>query len=336
MLALVTGAGGFLGTALVRRLREAGWEVRGFSRRRYSHLDALGVEQVQGDLADAAAVAEVCRGVEVVFHVGAKAGVWGPREAFYRANVLGTRNVVEACRRHGVVRLVYTSSPSVVFAGGDLEGVDESLPYPSRYRAPYPATKAEAERFVLAASDRNLATVSLRPHLLWGPGDTQLIPGILARAATGRLRRIGREDKLVDFTYVDNAAEAHFRAAQVLDPGGAAAGRAYFISQAEPMPLWEFIQRVLECAGAPPLQPGVVPTWLGLAVGSVMEWAWRYLPLSGEPPLTRFVVEELTTAHWFDISAARRDLGYEPRVSMEEGFRRLAAWFGELRRERVG
>ncbi|GAB4249838.1 MAG: NAD-dependent epimerase/dehydratase family protein [Acidobacteriota bacterium] len=334
MLALVTGAGGFLGTAVVRRLREAGWDVRGFSRRRYSHLDDLGVEQVRGDLADAEAVAKACRGVDIVFHVGAKAGVWGPREEFYRANVLGTRNVLDACRRHGVGRLVYTSSPSVVFGGTDLEGVDESVPYPRRYRAHYPATKAEAELLVRAAADGDLATVSLRPHLLWGPGDTQLIPGILARAATGRLRRIGRENKLVDFTYIDNAAEAHVRAAEALKPGGPISGGVYFIAQGEPMPLWNFVERVLECAGAPPLRPGVVPTWLGLALGSLMEWAWRYLPLRREPPLTRFVVEELTTAHWFDISAARRDLGYEPRVSMEEGFRRLADWFREVRRDR--
>lgn len=324
MKVLVTGAGGFLGKAIAHRLIELGDSVRSFSRGFYPVLDELGIEQCRGDLADAQAVHEACRGVDLVFHVAAKAGIWGRHRDFYEANVVGTRNVLEACRLAGIARLVYTSSPSVVFDGTDMEGVDESVPYPAHYRASYPETKAMAEQFVLEANGADLATVSLRPHLIWGPGDTNLIPGILARGRKGALRRIGHSEKRVDFTYIDNAAQAHLCAADRLAPGAPAAGRAYFISQAEPVPLWDFINRVLDCAGLPPVE-GSVPRSIAYASGAFLEIVYRLLPVSGEPRLTRFLVEELSTAHWFDITAAQRDLGYDPVVDMEEGFRRLRA-----------
>ncbi|MEJ2077962.1 MAG: NAD-dependent epimerase/dehydratase family protein [Acidobacteriota bacterium] len=324
MRILVTGAGGFLGRAIACRLVERGDSVRSFSRGSHPELKQLGIEQQQGDLADAQAVLEACRGVDLVFHVGAKAGIWGRRRDFYRTNVLGTRNVLEACRTLRIERLVYTSSPSVVFDGKDMEGVDESVPYPARFRAAYPETKAAAERLVLSANSSALATVSLRPHLIWGPGDTNLIPGILARGRKGGLRQIGTAKKLVDFTYIDNAAEAHLCAADHLSPGRPAAGKAYFISQAEPMPTWEFVNRILASAGLPPVEKSV-PRSVAYAGGALLEVLYRLLPVSGEPRLTRFLAEELSTAHWFDISAARRDLAYQPVVSMEEGFRRLQA-----------
>ena len=209
MNALVTGGGGFLGGAIVRRLVARGDHVRSLSRRRYPELDALDVEQIQGDVADLNSTQSAVQGSDVVFHVAAKAGVWGPYADYHRANVVGTQNVVAACRKHGVRRLVYTSSPSVVFDGRDLEGVDESMPYPKQYDAAYPQTKAEAERFVLAANGADLATVALRPHLIWGPGDNHLIPRILERGRAGRLRRVGRANKLIDSIYIDNAADAH-------------------------------------------------------------------------------------------------------------------------------
>lgn len=324
MRVLVTGAGGFLGGAVTRRLLERGDSVRSFCRSHYVDLDNLGVEQRQGNLADREAVFEACRDVELVFHVAAKAGIWGSRRDFHRTNVIGTRNVIEACRRLGIDRLIYTSSPSVVFNGKDMEGVDESTPYPEHYKAAYPETKAIAERLVLAANDPSLATVSLRPHLIWGPGDTNLVPGILRRGRQGGLRRIGHEEKLADFTYIDNAAEAHVCAADCLTPEGPAAGKAYFISQAEPTPIWDFINRVLACADLPPVQERV-PRPVAYAGGALLETVYRLLPLSGEPRLTRFLVEELSTSHWFDITAARRDLSFQPVVSMEEGFRRLRA-----------
>ena len=322
MKALVTGGGGFLGLAIVRRLVRQGTTVCSFSRRRHDELEALDVEQRLGDLADEAAVRAAVAGCDVVFHVAAKPGIWGPFKDYHRTNFIGTKNVIAACREQGVSRLVYTSSPSVVFDGRDMEGVDESVPYPSRFAAHYPRTKAAAEQLVRAANDERLGTVSLRPHLIWGPGDNHLLPRLIARARAGQLRRIGDSKQLVDTTYIDNAAEAHLLAAEKLKPGAAVAGRVYFISQGEPVNLWEMIDRLLEAAGAPTVQR-TIPRGVALALAWGFENIHILLRRSGEPRLTRFVVQELCTAHWFDISAARRDLGYRPTVSISEGLHRL-------------
>jgi nucleoside-diphosphate-sugar epimerase len=326
MNALVTGGGGFLGGAIVRRLRARGDAVRSLSRGRYPDLDALGVAQFQGDVADAAAVAGAAAGCDIVFHVAAKAGAHGRYTEYYRANVTGTENVLAACRRHGVRRLVYTSSPSVVFNGRDMEGVDESVPYPPHYDAHYPRTKALAEQLVLWANGPDLATVSLRPHLIWGPGDNHLVPRIIARARAGRLRRIGTASKLIDSTYIDNAADAHLLAGDRLAPGSPVVGKGYFLSQGEPVPLWGLVNRILAAAGLPPVTRSV-PYAAAYAAACALEAAYAVLRLRGEPPMTRFLARELSTAHWFDLSAARRDLGYEPGVSLDEGLRRLAKSF---------
>jgi len=325
MKALVTGGGGFLGGVIVRMLRERGDEVRSFSRSTYPALDALGVEQVRGDLGDQAAVSSAARGCDICFHVAAKAGIWGAYADFHQANVLGTANVLDACRVNGIGRLVYTSSPSVVFDGSDVEGGDESIPYPSTYEAHYPATKALAEQLVLAANSADLATTALRPHLIWGPGDNHLVPRIVAKARAGRLRRIGSRPNLVDTVYVDNAARAHLQAADRLAPGCPAAGRVYFISNGQPLPLWEMVNRILAAADLPPVTRSI-PPGLAYTIGCICETLWGILRLAGEPPMTRFVAHELATAHWFDISAARRDLGYVPQVSIEEGLLQLRHW----------
>jgi nucleoside-diphosphate-sugar epimerase len=325
MNALVTGGGGFLGAAIVRRLRQRGDRVHSFSRRRYAELDALGVTQHQGDIANAIAVSRAATGCDIVFHVAAKAGVGGRYRDYHRANVLGSANVLTACRHHGIARLVYTSSPSVVFAGSDMAGVNESVPYPSHYDSAYPQTKAIAERMILCANGVALATVSLRPHLIWGPGDNHLIPRILARARAGRLRRIGTESKLIDSVYIDNAADAHLLAADRLTPGSPIAGKAYFITQGEPLPLWDLVNRILHTAGLGPVTRSIPPR-LAYAMGWVLETIYAVFRPQEEPPMTRFVARELTTAHWFDISAARRDLGYAPKISLEEGLHRLAIW----------
>jgi nucleoside-diphosphate-sugar epimerase len=326
MRALITGGGGFLGSAIVRKLRARGDEVRSFTRGDYPELAALGVEQRQGDLADAEAVAAAAAGCDVIFHVAAKAGIWGPFEAYHQVNVVGTENVVAACRRHAVRRLVYTSSPSVVYHGKDQEGVDESVPYPKHFEAAYPHTKALAEQLVLKANGSELATVSLRPHLIWGPGDPHLLPRLLARARAGKLRQIGHQDKLVDSIYVDNAADAHLLAADRLAPGAAIAGKAYFLSQGEPVPLWDLINRMLAAGGAPPVTRRV-PFAAAYAAGWLLETVYGLLGRQEEPPMTRFVARQLATAHWFDVSAARRDLAYQPAVSLEEGLRRLETAF---------
>lgn len=326
MNALVTGGGGFLGGALVRQLCQRGDRVHSFSRRFYPALAQLGVTQHQGDIADAVAVARAAAGCDIIFHVAAKAGVSGRYRAYHRANVLGTANVLAACRHHGITRLVYTSSPSVVFDGRDMAGVDESVPYPRHYEAAYPRTKAIAERMILRANGAALATVALRPHLIWGPGDTQLIPRILARARAGRLRRIGSESKLIDSVYIDNAAAAHRLAGDRLFPGSPITGKCYFIAQGEPVPLWDLVNRILDAASLAPVERSI-PTGPAYAAGWLLEALYALRGIDREPPLTRFMVRELTTAHWFDLAAARRDLGYEPHVSLEEGLRNLRQFF---------
>jgi nucleoside-diphosphate-sugar epimerase len=315
MKALVTGGGGFLGQAIVKMLIERGDSVRSFSRSAHPELTDLGVEH-------AAAVSEACKGCDIVFHVAAKAGVWGPYDDFYRANVLGTANVIAACREQSIGRLVYTSSPSVVFDGSDMEGVDESVPYPEHFEAFYPQTKAEAEKLVLAANDASLATVALRPHLIWGPGDNHLVPRILERGRKGALRKIGSKECLVDTIYVDNAARAHLQAADRLAVGSPVAGKAYFLSQGEPLPVWEVVNRILAAGNLPPVRRTISPR-LAYAAGALLETIYRLFSLPGEPRMTRFLARELSTAHWFDLSAARRDFGYDPQVSFDEGMDRL-------------
>jgi nucleoside-diphosphate-sugar epimerase len=293
---------------------------------------------VRGDLADPVAVRRAARGCDVVFHVAAKAGVWGPREEYERTNVEGTRHVVEACVAEGVPRLVYTSSPSVAHAGGDLEGVDASHPWPDEraYKADYPRTKARGEKLVRAANGRSLAattaaqpaarlaTVALRPHLVWGPGDNHLVPRLVARARAGRLRLVGDGRAKVDSTYIDNAVEAHLAAAAALTPDGPLGGNAYFVSNGEPLPVMELVNRILEAAGAPPVTR-TVPFPLAYAVGAASEAIYRALGRAEEPLMTRFLAEQLATAHWFDLGPCARDFGWAPRVSIAEGLARLRA-----------
>jgi 2-alkyl-3-oxoalkanoate reductase len=320
---LVTGGGGFLGSAIVRMLRAEGQTVRSLTRHAYPDLDALGVAQFLGDVADPEVVSRAVAGCLTVFHVAAKAGLWGPYSQYHHCNVVGTQKVIAACREHGVRRLLYTSSPSVVFTGHDLEGVDESVPYAKHYDAAYPATKAIAEKLVLANNDSTLATVSLRPHLIWGPGDHNILPRIYARARARRLFRIGPRNPLIDMTYIDNAALAHLLAADRLEPGSPISGRAYFIAQGQPVPLWDMVNRFLEIAHLPPVKQSI-PLPLAVILGGFLETVYTLFRLPGEPRMTRFLARELSTAHWYNLDAARRDLGYSPRVDIEEGMRRLA------------
>ncbi|MDQ5987856.1 MAG: 2-alkyl-3-oxoalkanoate reductase [Syntrophus sp. SKADARSKE-3] len=322
---LVTGGGGFLGRALVKRLLAEGCAVRSFSRGNYPELRAMGVTVLRGDLADQEAVRRACDGCAVVFHNAAQAGIWGDYDAFYRPNVTGTENILNACRAGGVGRLVYTSSASVVFGDADIAGGNESIPYPENPRSPYTATKAMAERLVLAADSPSLRTLSLRPHLIWGPEDTQIIPRILARARTGRVRRVGDGTNIVDTTYIDNCVDAHLLAARALADRPEAAGRPFFISNGEPVNLWQLINTIVKLTDIAPITRSI-PRGAAMLLGTLVEGVYRGFQLTGEPPMTRFLVEEVSTSHWFDISAARQILDYVPAVSMEEGLRRLGIW----------
>jgi nucleoside-diphosphate-sugar epimerase len=331
MQALVTGGGGFLGKAIVQRLRNREWNVRSLSRSNYPELESLGVECVRGDVADENAVAAAAKGCDIVFHVAAKAGVWGRYRDYFQANVQGTMSVLSACRRHGISKLVFTSSPSVVFDGRDEANLTESAPYPNSYLAYYPQTKAMAEQAVLRANGEPLSnasvlsTVALRPHLIWGPGDNHLVPRLIDRARSGKLRRVGSGTNLVDTVFIDNAADAHLLAADRLCADSPVAGKAYFISNGEPVPLWELINRMLACANLPPVSRSISARAAYLA-GAVMETAYTLTGRMDEPPMTRFVARQLATAHWFDITAARRDLGYQPTITIEEGLKQLTEW----------
>jgi nucleoside-diphosphate-sugar epimerase len=341
MAILVTGGTGFLGRHLVARLLAAGRSVAVLGRTPAPDLAARGVRFIRASLDDAPAVRAACAGMETIFHVAARVGVWGRYDDFHRINVLGTRALLEGARAHGVRRFVYTSTPSVVYNGRDLAGADESLPLTMACPSPYPLTKAMAEREVLAAHSPAFRTIALRPHLIWGVGDPHLVPRLLARARAGRLRIVGNGRNRVDLVHIENAVDAHLLAEAALGkghliddtlPGAAAAGgRAFFITNGEPVRLWEWIDELLMALGEPRVR-GRISLGAAWTLGAACEAAWRVLPLSGEPPMTRFIATELAKDHWFDLSAARRDLGYTPRISMAQG---TAELIEHLRRETV-
>ncbi|MCP3914242.1 MAG: NAD-dependent epimerase/dehydratase family protein [bacterium] len=324
--AVVTGGGGFVGGAIVRELLASGTEVVSIARGAYPELEALGARTVRGDLAQPGTWTDAFAGCDVVFHVAAKAGFWGPREAYWSANVDGTRHVLDAARSHGVERLVFTSSPSVCFDGTDHIDAGPDLPYPESYLAAYPESKAHAETLVLRANGAELATCSLRPHLVFGPGDPHIVPRLIERARGGKLRVVGDGRNEVSITYVGNAAHAHVQAAHALAPGAAHAGRAYFIANEGPVLLWDWIGALLGRLGIEP--PGHrVSHAAARRIGRACEALWRTLPLPGEPPMTRFVAGQLATSHSYDLSPARRDFGYEELVGMDEATERTVAWF---------
>jgi 2-alkyl-3-oxoalkanoate reductase len=338
----ITGASGFIGGKLAERLLAEGREVRALARRPLPDLERLGAKVLLGDLENTGVLRQGCEGAGTVFHVAGRVGVWGPSEDFFRVNVQGTRNVLAACRKAGVPRLVYTSSPSVVYNGGDLRNVNESTPLCTQAPCAYPTSKAAAEREVLAAHGPELATVALRPHLVWGPGDKNLVPRIIALARAGKLKIIGPGRNKVDITHINNVVDAHLLAEGALlkchligdipptqtrhllsdtsskDSGG----RAYFITNGEPVVLWDWINEVLRGVGVPEVKSHV-PLPVAYAAGGVLETVWRLFGRTGEPPMTRFVAKEMATDHWFDISAATRDLGYYPSVSVAQGTKEL-------------
>jgi nucleoside-diphosphate-sugar epimerase len=323
---IVTGGGGFVGKALSTELRRRGHQVVSLSRSAYPDLLALGVESHRVDISSDPTswwhVFEKCDGV---FHTAAKVDMWGRYDDFFRTNVVGTRNIIEACKRARVKCLVFTSSPSVVHDGTDLKGIDETYPYPDHFEAFYPQTKAQAEREVRAADTTGvLRTTALRPHLIWGPNDTNLIPTILQRGRAGRLTRIGDGENFVDLTFIDDCVQAHLCAMQTLqnDPDRAG-GKAYFISQGEPVKMWDWIADVLRAEGIPPVRRSL-STAVAMKVAAVMEGCARGLSLVGveiKPLLTRFLVSEMATSHYFSIENAKRDLGYRPSFTIAEAFR---------------
>ena len=328
MRVLVTGPAGFLGAEIVDQLLARGDQVVGVSRGDYPELQAKGVDYRRGDLSDADFARRAIRDVDVVVHTAAIAGVWGPYETFYRINTQATLNVIDACRQSGIEQLVFTSSPSVTFGGDHQRGVDESEPYPSRWLCAYPQTKALAEQAVLQAHrDGGIKTCALRPHLIWGADDPHLLARVIDRAKSGKLKIVGDGKNRVDTVHVVNAAAAHLHAIDALckDPE-TAGGRAYFIAQDEPVNCWDWIETICDAAGVPP-PTRRVPFSLAYGIGAALEAAYRTTGRTSEPPMTRFVAAQLAKDHYFDISAAKQRLGYEVKLSMEQGLQELrAAW----------
>ena len=325
MYVLVTGANGFLGRHIVDQLVLRGDRVRALCRQDAPQLTAMGVEVLRGDVRDRETVLEACRGIDVVFHVAAITGIWGRWQDFYDINVRGTEYVIEGCRAHGVSRLIYTSSPSVTYDGRDQLGVDESVPYPASWYCHYPHSKALGEQHVLRANGTGgLKTCSLRPHLIWGPHEKSFLDRLVEKSEAGQLRQVGAGGNMVDMVYVENAASAHLLAADALEGNAPAAGRAYFISQGKPVNCWEWINQLLTIAGGQPIKK-IISRRAARWLGRLCEITYRTLRLPGEPPMTRFLADQLSTSHYFNISRARNDLGYEPTISTEEGLARLAA-----------
>ncbi|REJ74154.1 MAG: NAD-dependent epimerase/dehydratase family protein [Acidobacteria bacterium] len=335
--ALVTGATGFLGGALARRLLDLGHQVRSCSRSRSPRLESLGIEQCTVDLGSAdaeAALREAAQGCDVVFHVAARTGAWGRWRDYERTNLIGTRQVLSACAEAGVPRLVHTSTPSVAFRGEDLEGVDEAeAPLVLEHHAHYPRSKALAEHWLLQhAAGAGVAAVALRPHLIWGPGDTNLMPRIVARARAGRLARIGAAPgrPRISPTHIEDAVESHVAAWRALVERPQLAGSAYFVTSGETIATWEMIDGMLASQGLGPVRRSL-PVPVATALAAALEVVWALLRLEREPPLTRWVVRELATSHWFSIESARRELGYRPRRSVADGLEELT----RLRRQQA-
>lgn len=323
----MTGGGGFLGKKIVEKLIAQGHSVRTFSRGRYPELEAAGAEHVQGTIEDLSALETACAGIDSVIHTAARAGVWGRYEEYYSANVTGTENVISACLRTGVDRLIHTSTPSVILNGENLEGVDESFPYPETFHSHYSKTKALAEKAVSEAAGKGLKTIILRPHIIWGPGDSHLVPRVLERG--DRFVQIGDGRNRVDTIYVDNAADAHILAMEKLETNPELAGNIYFICQNEPILLWEMINRILTWAGIGPVKRSVSHRTAYLAA-TLVESVYRLFKVKKEPLLTRYIVSELSTSHWFDTGAAERDLGFIPAISMRDGMDVFESWVKEL------
>lgn len=322
---LVTGGGGFVGAALTKRLRGQGCHVTVLGRHRYPHLEALGVTCRVGDIGDRSVVHDSCDGVDTVFHVAAKAGIWGSWPSYRHTNVEGTANVLAACRAHGVSRLIYTSTPSVVFDRGDINGGDETLPYASRFLCHYARSKAVAERMVLAEHGDGLKTCAIRPHLIWGPDDPHLVPRLVERGKQGHLKIVGDGHNRVDISYIDNVVHAHLLAEKCLASSGICGGKAYFIGQERPVELWQWINDLFRHLQIAPVSQRVSRKTAYLA-GLLLEAFHTVFCPAKEPKMTRFLAEQLSRSHFFSHARAERDFGYRPVVSLEEGQRRLLSW----------
>ncbi|MBM9537255.1 NAD-dependent epimerase/dehydratase family protein [Desulfobulbus alkaliphilus] len=331
---LVTGGNGFIGKALVRELVRQGVEVVVVGRNHYPELTALGVQCHKGDIRDPECMVRVTARCDIVFHVAAKAGIWGDRDEYHAINVDGTANVIAACRTNGVRGLVHTSTPSVVFDRCSIEGTDETIPYATRTLCHYAASKIEAEKLVLQANSSQLRTSAIRPHLVWGPGDNHLIPRLLDRGRKKSLKIVGSGENYVDIAYIDNVVHVHVLAARDLVGQGDGAGQAFFVGQDQPVRLWHWINDLFVRLNIPPVRRKV-PFAVAYAVGAGLEAWYSMARLAQEPQMTRFLAHQLAHSHWFSHERACRVLGYRQLVSTEDGLNRLIAWLQSGQTEKV-
>ena len=329
---LVTGGGGFLGRYILEQLNQEGYKTGSLARGSYPELTAMGTTQHVGSLANQNFVLNALEGYDAVIHTAAKAGFWGKRNLFWEPNVTGTQHILDSCQRHGIKKLVFTSSPSVVFSNKAQCGENETLPYPQSYESPYPESKARSEQMVLEANSKDLMTCALRPHLIFGPRDPHLLPKVLSRAITGKLVKIGDGENRVDLTYVEDAAHAHILALESLESGSPVCGSAYFISQDDPVNLWPWINDLLKQLDIKPVKQS-----LGLPmarfIGGTLEMIFRVFAIKNEPRLTRFLASELAKDHYYDIGKAKRELGYAPRFSMAEALARTLPYLQSFVKE---
>lgn len=323
MKILVTGAGGFLGLGIAKALLKEGHEVFNFSRNDHQALKALNIETIKGNLKIASDIDRAVIGMDAVFHVASMVGVWGDKDDFFTTNVLGTKNLIDACLKNNIQKIVYTSSPSVVFGNESLENADETQPYPdeSEYLCDYAKTKAQAEQLIIKANSSKLSTVSLRPHLIFGPGDKNLFPRILNKARKGKLKKVGDGENRVDVIYIDNAVDAHIQAFKKLDFGSGLCGQTYFIGQEAPVNLWDFINNILEEGNIPPVTTSISGN-AAFKIGAALEKIYSFFGIESEPPMTRFVAMQLSKSHYFSHEKAINDFGYHPQINTKEAISR--------------
>ena len=322
----MTGTGSLLLGGLASELLRRGDEVVCLQRRPAAFMGHQNAHEVLADICNADAVALAAKGCDAIIHGAARVGVVGSQKEFYDTNVHGTENILRAAEQQSISRLVFVSTPSVAHTGASLVGAPAGQAEIGRSRSYYAESKAIAERTVLNARNSQLAVVAIRPHLVWGPGDTQLVGRIVERAKSGRLAVVGTGNALVDSTYIDNAISAHIAALDALHIGSACDGKAYVVSNGEPRTVNELMRSMCESAGVP-FEPRHLSLTLGIRLGSLVERLWPLMQ-SSEPPITRFIAEQLGTAHWFDQRVVHNDLKWAPSVTLDEGFKQLTQWFG--------
>ena len=322
---VVLGGSGFVGRALVQRLVDEGIETAVVARNAFPEAEPLGVRFLSGDIGDTDFLKNSLAGYDTVIHLASKSGIWGDKNGYYTTNVVGTQNVLDACRANNVAALVYAGTPGVVYQKDDLCGVNERTPYARKFLSDYVRSKAKAEQMVLEANSDTLKTIALRPHLIWGPGDINLIPRLLGQARCRQLKRVGDGHNLVDVTYIDNAVDAFILAGKNLHGTASGAGKPYFISQGEPVNLWNWLNKFFRRLDIPIVEESI-PFQKAYVMGMLMEKVFPLARIKREPCMTRFLAVQLAKSHWFSIENANRDLGYFPKVSTAEGINTMLQW----------